>query len=198
MVLLKLSQGDTESHIACFETLEEGRAFVAQLPGYRLVEEEAEGFTYSYETLSPADWPDYVEIDYRGNRVPLSRHMFPSSEVVDVDWLQLPNLSRADQGLVEGSTRVDAYIIDNDELRGYVEARERGFARVRDLLEARGYRVARDFAGSEDGEAILYGEPGAPAGDNRILVYLDPGFVLDSDCDDDALSAWLDEQLGES
>lgn len=46
MVILELYQGDYQKDLVTFDSLEEGRVFVAQLPGYTL--ETEDGFEVEY------------------------------------------------------------------------------------------------------------------------------------------------------
>ena len=68
MVILELYQGEYKKELVAFDSLEEGRAFVAQIPGYTL--EKVDEF--DMESFNPANLPDYMEIVYNGNIVPLS------------------------------------------------------------------------------------------------------------------------------
>ena len=66
MVILELYQGDYQKDLVTFDSLEEGRVFVAQLPGYTL--ETEDGFEVEY--VNPKYLPDYMEIVFNGNIVP--------------------------------------------------------------------------------------------------------------------------------
>ena len=46
MVILEFYQGDYQKDLVTFDSLEEGRAFVAQIPGYTL--ETEDGFEVEY------------------------------------------------------------------------------------------------------------------------------------------------------
>ena len=154
MVILELYQGDYQKDLVTFDSLEEGRAFVAQIPGYTL--ETEDGFEVEY--VNPKYLPDYMEIVFNGNIVPLSRFSFNSEENVDIIWKEISNLS-----------------VNNDEVKAYVEAREANYGKAKDFLERNGYEADRSFFGSEDGEAILYRKRGAE--DWHFLCHLDPLFV---------------------
>ena len=69
MVILEFYQGDYQKDLVTFDSLEEGRAFVAQIPGYTL--ETEDGFEVEY--VNPKYLPYYMEIVFNGNIVPLSR-----------------------------------------------------------------------------------------------------------------------------
>ena len=171
MYLLELYQNNYSKDLVLFETLEEGRAFVAQIPGYTL--ETEDGFEVEY--VKPKQLPDYMEIVFNGNIVPLSRFSFEPEENVDIIWKEISNLSVKNDKVVEGATKVDAYVVNNDEVKAYVEARESNFRKAKAFLESKGYEVDRSFFGSEDGEAILYRKKGTD--DWHFLCHLDPMFV---------------------
>ena len=171
MVILELYQGDYQKDLVAFDSLEEGRAFVAQIPGYTL--EKVDEF--EMESFNPVHLPDYMEIVYNGNIVPLSKWMFDPEEIVVIVWKEISNLSVKNNKMIEGYSLIDAFVINNDEVKDYVEAREINFRKAKAFLESKGYEVDRSYFGSEDGEAILYRKKGAE--DWHFLCHLDPLFV---------------------
>ena len=171
MVILELYQGDYQKDFVAFETLEEGKAFVAQIPGYTL--ENEDGFEVEY--VNPKHLSDYMEIVFNGNIVPLSRFSFEPEENVDIIWKEISNLSVKNDKMIEVATKIDAYVVNNDEVKAYVESREANFCKAKNFLERNGYEVDRSFFGSEDGEAILYRKRGSE--DWHFLSHLDPLFV---------------------
>ena len=171
MVILEFYQGDYQKDLVTFDSLEEGRAFVAQIPGYTL--ETEDGFEVEY--VNPKYLSDYMEIVFNGNIVPLSRFLFNSEENVDIIWKEISNLSVKNDKVIEGYSKIDAYVVNNDEVKAYVEAREANYRKAKDFLERCGYEADRSFFGSEDGEAILYRKRGAE--DWHFLCHLDPLFV---------------------
>ena len=171
MVILELYQNDFSKDLVVFDSLEEGKAFVAQIPGYTL--ENEDGFEVEY--VNPKHLPDYMEIVFNGNIVPLSRFSFNSEENVDIIWKEISNLSVKNDKVIEGYSKVDAYIVNNDEVKAYVEARESKYHQAKDFLEGSGYEVDRSFFGSEDGEAIVYRKRDTE--DWHFLCHLDPLFV---------------------
>ena len=171
MVILELYQGDYQKDLVAFDSLEEGRAFVAQIPGYTL--ETEDGFEVEY--VNSKQLPDYMEIVFNGNIVPFSRFSFNPEENVDIIWKEISNLSAKNDKVIEGATKIDAYVVNNDEVKAYVEAREANFRKAKDFLERNGYEVDRSFFGSEDGEAILYRKHDTE--DWHFLCHLDPLFV---------------------
>ena len=171
MVILELYQGEYKKDLVAFDSLEEGRAFVAQISGYTL--EKVDEFEMEY--FNPKNLPDYLEIIFNGNVVPLSRFSFEPEENVDIIWKEISNLSVKNDKVIEGATKIDAYVVNNDEAKAYVEAREANFRKAKAFLESKGYEVDRSFFGSEDGEAILYRKKGTE--DWYFLCHLDPLFV---------------------
>ena len=171
MVILELYQNHYSKDLVAFDSLDEGKAFVAQIPGYTL--ETEDGFKVEY--VNPKQLPDYMEIVFNGNIAPLSRFSFDSEENVDIIWKEISNLSVKNDKVIDGATKIDAYVINNDEVKAYVEARESNFRKVKAFLESKGYDIDRSFFGSEDGEAILYRKRGTE--DWHFLCHLDPLFV---------------------
>ena len=171
MVILELYQGDYQKDLVAFDSLEEGKAFVAQIPGYTL--ENEDGFEVEY--VNPKHLPDYMEIVFNGNIVPLSRFSFEPEENVEIIWKEISNLSLKNNKVIEGATIVDAYVVNNDEVKAYIEAREANIRKVKAFLESKGYEADRSYFGSEDGEAILYRKKDAK--DWHFLCHLDPMFV---------------------
>ena len=188
MYLLELYQNNYSKDLVLFETLEEGRAFVAQIPGYTL--ETEDGFEVEY--VNPKHLPDYMEIVFNGNIVPLSRFSFDPEENVEIIWKEISNLSLKNDKMIEGATKVDAYVVNNDEVKAYVEAREANFRKAKAFLESKGYEVDRSFFGSEDGEAILYRRRGTE--DWHFLCHLDPMFIETEDVEEYVKEA-LEEAL---
>ena len=188
MVILELYQNNYSKDLVVFETLEEGKEFVAKIPGYTL--ENEDGFEMEY--FNPTHLPDYMEIVFNGNIVPLSRFSFNSEENVDIIWKEISNLSVKNDKMIEGATKVDAYVVNNDEVKAYVEAREANFRKAKVFLENKGYEVDRSFFGSEDGEAILYRKRGTE--DWHFLCHLDPLFVEIEDVEEYVKEAMEDIQ----
>ena len=171
MLILELYQNDYSKDLVAFDSLEEGKTFVAQIPGYTL--ETEDGFEVEY--VNPKQLPDYMEIVFNGNIVPLSRFSFDSEDNVDIIWKEISNISVKNDQVIEGYSKIDAYVVNNDEVKAYIEARETKYHQAKDFLEGSGYEVDRSFFGSEDGEAILYKR--CETEDWHFLCHLDPSFV---------------------
>ena len=188
MVILELYQNNYSKDLVLFETLEEGREFVTQIPGYTL--ENEDGFEVEY--FNSKNLSDYMEIVFNGNVVPLSRFSFEPEENVDIIWKEISNLSVKNDKVIDGYSKIDAYVVNNDEVKAYVEAREANFRKAKAFLENKGYEVDRSFFGSEDGEAILYRKRGTE--DWHFLCHLDPLFVEIEDVEEYVKEAMEDIQ----
>ncbi len=187
MVILEMYQNYYSKDLVAFDSLEEGRAFVSEIPGYTLENEDG----FEVEFVNPKHLPDYMEIVFNGNIVPLSRFSFNSEENVDIIWKELSNLSVKNDKVIEGYSKIDAYAVNNDEVKAYIESREDKYHQAKEFLESRGYEVNRSFFGSEDGEAILYREKGSE--DWHFLCHLDPSFIEIED-----VEGYVKEALEES
>lgn len=178
MIILELNQGGVGTEIGLFETIDQGREFISQLDGYACHEEDG----FLYESLQADRIPEYLELEFHHHRVPFTKFMFTGEGPVDIYWKEIPDLSSPGAGLVDGATRVDAYSIENQDLKDYIERRESAYQKVKNALEQRGYEVSRQFFGSEDGEAILYKKPNGE--EWHFLSHLDPGFCEQTDTEE--------------
>ena len=171
MYILELYQNNYSKDLVVFDSLEEGKDFVSKIPGYTIEKED----NFEYEYFNPKNIPDYMEIVYNGNIVPLSKFMFDSEENVEIIWKEISNLSVKKDKFIEGYSKIDAYVINNEEVKAYIEGRETKYNKIKELLETNGYDVERNFFGSEDGEAILYRKKETK--DWHFLCHLDPSFL---------------------
>lgn len=160
MFILELNQEGVGTEIGLFQTMEEGRAFISQVEGYQCKEEE--GFVF--ETLDARKLPEYLELQYNGHLVPLTKFMFTEEGEIDIFWKELPNLSAPGKGMVEGSTRVDAYLISNDEVKDYIARRESQYRKAKAFLEAKGYEAERAYFGSKTGKRCSIEKKGVKTG----------------------------------
>ena len=171
MYILELYQNDYSKDLVAFDSLEEGKEFVSKIPGYRIEKEDI----FEYEYFNPKNIPDYMEIIYNKNIVPLSRFMFDSEENVEIIWKEISNLSITKDKIIAGYSKIDAYVINNEEVKAYIEERETKYNMIKYFLETNGYEVDRSYFGSEDGEAIIYRKKETK--DWNFLCHLDPGFI---------------------
>ena len=186
MYILELYQNKYSKYLVAFDSLEEGKEFVSKIPGYTREKED----NIEYEYFNPKNIPDYMEIIFNENIVPLSRFMFDSEENVEIIWKEISNLSITKDKIIAGYSKIDAYVINNEEVKAYIEERETKYNMIKDFLESNGYEVERSFFGSEDGEAILYRKKGTTYW--HFLCHLDPGFL-----DIDDLEGYVKEIIEE-
>lgn len=184
MYILELYQEGTSIELATFNSIEEGRDFISKLEGYGCVEEDG----FLYESIKLDTIPNYLELKFNNNIVPITKFMFVGQGDIDIYWKEIPNLSKTGSGLVDGVTRVDAYAIENCDVKSYIENREKVYEKTKSYLEEKGFEVSRSYFGSEDGEAILYKEKNS--NDWHFLTHLDPMF-----CDVDDVKSAVDEFL---
>ena len=171
MYILELYQNNYSKDLVAFDSLEEGKDFVSKIPGYTIEKED----NFEYEYFNPKNIPDYMEIIYNENIVPLSRFMFDPEENIEIIWKEISNLSVKKDKIIEGYSKIDAYVVNNEEVKAYIEERETKYNIIKDFLESDGYEVDRSFLGSEDGEAIIYRKKESE--DWHFLCHMDPSFL---------------------
>lgn len=193
MYLLILSQNNKDNTIGLFQSIEEGREFSSKIPGYSKSEEEFDGETFIYEYIDPSKLSDYQEIEFNGNIIPITKLSFDLDEDIDIIYKEIQDISKPNQGMLMSSTRVDAYMVNNEELKDYISDRENAFKLVKKILEKKGYDVDRNFYGSEDGEAVVYKEKNSQ--DWHFLMHMDPMFVEDIPKDEKELESMLNDYI---
>ena len=171
MYLLELYQNHYSKDLVAFESLEEGKEFVSKISGYTLEKENQ----IEVEYFNPKNLPDYMEIVFNGNIAPLSRFSFEADENVNIIWKEISNLSLTNNKVIEGATKTDAYVVNNEEVKTYVEDRETKYNQIKDFLESNGFEVDRSYFGSEDGEAIICRKK--ESADWHFLCHLDPSIL---------------------
>ncbi|EFI42506.1 MULTISPECIES: hypothetical protein [Peptoniphilus] len=175
MYILELNQEGMGIEIGLFDTIEQGREFISKLEGYKC--EEEDGFIY--ESIQLDKIPDYLELEFNNHIIPFTKFMFIGNGRIDIIWKEISNLSTEGNGIVPGCTRVDAYSIENNDLKEYIEKRERKYEIVKQYLEKNNFEVSREYFGSEDGEAILYRKKNTK--NWHFLTHMDPNFCEISD-----------------
>ena len=121
MYILELYQNNFSKDLVAFDSLEEGKDFVTKIPGYTIEKED----NFEYEYFNPKNIPDYMEIIYNGNIVPLSRFMFDFEENVEIIWKEISNLSITKDKIIEGYSKIDAYVINNEEVKKPILKKEK-------------------------------------------------------------------------
>ncbi|WP_425539668.1 hypothetical protein [Microaceticoccus formicicus] len=178
MYLLKFVQYDREIEVGLFEAEEEIFEFLGKIPYYSKTVDIIDEEQYDSHSLKLEEIPEYDEIVYNNYRFILTKFMFNEDDRIDVDWVRLQNFSvKSDSQepvYSEGSTRVDAYIVPNDEAKTYIEDREELARQLISKFSEKGMKTERCFRNSEDGEAICsYDENG----NINNMVYLDPSAI---------------------
>lgn len=189
MYLLTIRQDNNSTTIGVFESLESGREFAKKLPGYKRYMQDG----FEIETLDYKAFSEYLEVLYKTNIVPFTKFMFRSESEIYIDWSEVPNLDERQNKIVGTHTLVDAYCVNNDEVKSYIEKRENLYKKVKKVLENLGYEVDRCYKGSEDGEAILYAKFGSK--DWHFLTHLDPMFIKECPSKNEEISKYVQDLL---
>lgn len=182
MYLLILYQNEYEQKFGLFDSIEQGRQFLKLIKGYEIKSEEG----FDYEIINPSYLKDYDEIMFNNHIIPFTRFSFDNNELINVEWYELPDLSKYGQGMIPSFTKVDAYVIDNKKVKGYIKKREAKYIYVKKLLNERGVDVDRSYSGSEDGEAIIYKKKNSERW--HFLCHMDPDFVERNISDEEFLN----------
>lgn len=167
MYLVKFVTEETENTFGLFKSENAAESFVEKIENIKI--EEMDGFkTY---TILESEFPCLQEIIFDDNKIVLTKYSFPKDSEIEVVITFVPEISKGQWD--EDSTIVDAYMISNENLKDYIEAREKNFETVKEALEKKGFEVTREMRNSIDGEAIMaYKDENA-----HFIAHLDPFFV---------------------
>lgn len=176
MYLLEWSSKNTRQLVGMFESIEHGRTFMKKVPGYRYHCIDVDGVPFEEETIEYSKLPDIELISYNGYQIPISRFSF--EEDIMVLWIPLDYLDSAitKKRVSIGSIKVDAYSINNEDVKNYIEERELRFKQCRDQFTEYDFEVSRECFGSEDGEVIFVRKKGQ---EDRwhFFTHMDPFFL---------------------
>lgn len=162
---------ENEQDLAMFDSLDNMKKFVKKLPSVEYEEDEF-GFSAS---INPKNIPDYIEIEYKNNLFPISKFMFDSENIINIYYKEIPNLDNGNSGMVNSFSNIDNYMIENNELKKYITLRENVCRLAINALKSKGCVAERAYAGSEDGEAVIYKKQ--TENDWRFLFHLDPAIL---------------------
>lgn len=169
--LLKIEQYEKSYDVGVFKSEKSIYKFIESIP---FVKKEVLSNDYTNYFFNFEDIPDYYEINYNNYLYVISKFSFaPSEDEIYFSWSKI-NLwdeqVSTKETFIENYTKVDAYIVSNNEVKEYIEKREELYIEMEKFHKRKGLKVTRDGLGSQDGEYIEI------SGDS-ILYLLDPWAV---------------------
>lgn len=170
MYMVTIQQQERIHTVGLFQQLEEAEAWIESIPYVHKQVEPFDDVTFVNYTMRYEDIPRYEEIIWKSSRFPLTHFMFSPDEGPIECFIssQLPVIGEA-QGLVEGMTQVDAYMVPNEEAKKYIEIREEIRQALIEHYTKLGKKVENGGIGSEDGEYLIVEE--------GPFIHLDAGTV---------------------
>lgn len=166
--LLKIEQYEKSYDVGVFKSEKSIYKFIESI---HFVKKEVLSNDYTNYFFNFEDIPDYYEINYNNYLYVISKFSFtPSEDEIYFSWSKI-NLwderVSTKETFVENDTKVDAYMVSNNEVKEYIEKREELYIEMEKFYKRKGLKVTRDGLGSQDGEYIEV--PG-----DSILYLLDP------------------------
>lgn len=190
MEVLYFIQDDKRINIGLFDNFSDIKEFIKKL----FADKDINDIDNIYDLrFKPEDFPKFIEINFRGNLVPITRFAFAPKEDIYLGIDELTNLSSRGKGKTLGFTVIENYAIANEDLKEYIEKRENAYKRVKKALEKRGYKVGRSLQNSEDGEAITI----SGKGNRWFFAHLDPSFVENLPEEEKDFEKFIDGELEE-
>lgn len=169
MFLLELQQYSTKQTIGLFPTEEDVKDWLNKIEGIQIRKEQFEDITFEDYYISYGDLSDYQEINWRNSRFILSNYAFSSEDgdIIAV-WDEVNNIAETN-GLVEGHTKIGTYMIDNKEVKSYLDSYEEMKQYLVNHFKEQGQTAAVYGEESEDGAYLEV--------DNHILCHLEGPLV---------------------
>ncbi|HGN6586248.1 TPA: hypothetical protein ACKU3G_004045 [Bacillus cereus] len=179
MILLELIQGEKRYTIGLFNSEECIKNFINKIPFVTKTSYKIDSENYTDYVLPYSQIPEYYEVNYKEFIFILSKFMFSRDEEIYISWDVIHNWDKkcnlnAKNILVEGFTKVDAYLIPNKMVKKYIEDREILALEIQKYYNSLGLKSKRCFLGSEDGEALVGIDK---EGKYTKLIHLDPDTV---------------------
>lgn len=130
MHIVKFTQDEKTIEIGIFDTLENALVFLKSIPGFYI---ENDGiFTYYY--LKNEDI-DFEYINYKDKLFPYSKYSFNQNMKIEIFIYEIPYFDDNKKGIINSSTLIDAYMINNDEVEKYINLREKKYNNLKKILE---------------------------------------------------------------
>ena len=170
MYLVEIQQADRRHTVGLFTEEKDAVQWIESIPYVQKQVDTFDQQQFTAYTMRYEDLPLYEEMVWQASRYPLTKYMFtPDGGDIELFiWPQLPVMNEA-EGLTEGATQVDAYIVPNEEAERYIEAREEIRQAVTEHCEKLGKHVEAGGIGSQDGEYLLV--------EGRFFMHLDASAV---------------------
>lgn len=169
MYILELHQAERVHPVGLFNNEEDVKSWLNSI---HLITKEIDiigGTEYEYYSLPYEKLKLYEEIKWKDSRFPLTKYMFaPDNGTIEAVWYELP-LMNTQSGLVSGTTQVDAYMVNNDEVESYISTREIIKSFLLDYFKSKNINAALGGLGSEDGEYIY--------SDTEGIIHIDSSLV---------------------
>lgn len=183
MYTVALVQEERYIDIGIFDTLENVFTFLNAIPNFYI---ETDGNFKYYYISEITDFFQYIK--YKNKLIPLTKYSFDPQHKIEVIIKELPFLEDDVNQIINGYTLVDAYAIDNQKVKEYIELREEKYNLYKQILTEMGYKVSRSYRYSQDGEALILN-------DKIFFSHLDPIFTYDLPADKEEILKYLKKVL---
>lgn len=154
MYILKLRDNQNVKDLLIFETRDKAVECIESFPYLIQQHERYDDLVFSDYYFHVKDLPVYLEWDFEGRIIPISKLSY-EVEKVEFEIHEVDDFESSHGRVVEGATKVDAWLIDNKNVKEYILNREAIAEELIKQLRNLGFlNVERMYFGSEDGEAI--------------------------------------------
>lgn len=158
MYLLEITEQSDRQVVGVFDKESDIKQWIASVPFIKMDE-------YGDAVLLYDEIPAYYEVKFGGSIYPFTRYSFTGEDTIYVVWNEIAHINTT-QGIVNGTSKVGAYIYENTEIRQAVNSREALRKELAAYYDARDTSYYFGGVGSEDGEYINI--------ENGPFIHFDP------------------------
>ncbi|MCR1871889.1 hypothetical protein NSA33_01830 [Mammaliicoccus lentus] len=146
MYILSLQDDETTQLIGAFNTEEDVVSWINSVPNVK--KEHNDNYILKIEDL-----PEFINIKWKDSIVPLTRYSFSTGEYLYFSWKEIAYMNQR-HGITSGSTKIDNYYYDNNEVKEEVKLRQSLKQALKDYFEKNNQSYYFGGKGSQDGEYI--------------------------------------------
>ena len=146
MYILSLQDDETTQLIGAFNTEEDVVSWINSVPNVK--KDHNDNYILKIEDLT-----EFINIKWKDSIVPLTQYSFSTGEYLYFSWEEIAYMNQH-RGITSGSTKIDNYYYDNNEVKEEIKLRQSLKQALKDYFEKNNQPYYFGGKGSQDGEYI--------------------------------------------
>lgn len=146
MYILSLQDDETTQLIGAFNTEDDVVSWINSVPNVK--KDHNDNYILKIEDLT-----EFINIKWKDSIVPLTQYSFSTGEYLYFSWEEIAYMNQH-RGITSGSTKIDNYYYDNNEVKEEIKLRQSLKQALKDYFEKNNQPYYFGGKGSQDGEYI--------------------------------------------